>query len=640
MRKLASAILLFAACTQAQYVDASAMGQPMNLAGNWRFHSGDDPRYSQPGLPDSDWKVISTDVDWYEHGKLWNGTYWYRLHVRLPNQHPPLQLLFDYMGNPYEAYVNGTLVGSFGKFPPDFKVMRPLLRTFPIPDGSITGNQMVIAIRFWTPPLMGGSWGGLRTARPVVLGPADAIQNEYAADRSEILYPWLPDICAGFMSILLALGLLALYAVQRSSEYVWISGYLIAITAWNIFQDLETVVPVGRQTIGVVESLLFNAAAVLLLQFVFAFLKWRIPLWLRIYQWSLPFQIALQFMVNEPGIAPATDLIGIVWTAPYAFLLPGVVLWRYVRGHKEAGLLAIPLLLITFNTMLNEIGQFLFALNLRGSQDDVIPALNWGAVPIYAGQIGQLLFVVSIGGLLLYRFQTASRREAHAKSELEAARSLQEVMVPKRVQEAAGFTIESAYIPAQEVGGDFFQLFPCEDASLLVVIGDVSGKGVKAAMLVSMILGALQRTIETTRSPARVLRDLNRCLYGRTDGHFATCCCALMRSDGCVTAANAGHLSPYCDGAEIELLGGFPLGLSPEAEYEEVQLNLPPGKRWLFISDGVVEARGKTGELYGFERTRSLSVLAVDQVAQTAQQFGQEDDITVLGIERQAVAFA
>ena len=211
-------------------------------------------------------------------------------------------------------------------------------------------------------------------------------------------------------------------------------------------------------------------------------------------------------------------------------------------------------------------------------------------------------------------------------------------MVPREFKEVSGCAIESVYIPVQEVAGDFFHLHPFEDGSLIAVIGDVSGKGVKAAMLVSLILGILRRTVEITRSPAQILRDVNRCIAGQTDGNFATCCCVLISPGHTAYIANAGHLSPYCEGREIELPGGIPLGICPDCEYEEVELTLAPGERWLFLSDGVVEARSKTGELYGFERTRSISILSAQKIAEAAQQFGQEDDITVLGIERSAVA--
>jgi phosphoserine phosphatase RsbU/P len=121
------------------------------------------------------------------------------------------------------------------------------------------------------------------------------------------------------------------------------------------------------------------------------------------------------------------------------------------------------------------------------------------------------------------------------------------------------------------------------------------------------------------------------------DGRFATCCCALIRRDGSVRIANAGHLSPYCDGKELETPGGLPLGLVPGVEYAEVRLSVKPGQRMVFLSDGVVEARSKSGELYGFERTRTISIEPIKDIAATAQRFGQEDDITVVGIEAEPV---
>ncbi len=514
-------------------------------------------------------------------------------------------------------------VGSFGQFPPEWKAMRPLMRRFAIPEPAASGDSLVIAIRFWTPQTTNGSWGGLRTSRPVVLGPSDAIASQYAADRSEVFYQWLPDICVGFVSILLGCAVLVFFLWQRRShEYAWIGSYLLVITAWVLFDDFQTGFPIRRSFDSFLDTALLSAGEALLLQFVFAFLERRMPVWLKIYQLSLPLQVVLPIisaLVPHPDVNARVDLISIIWTAPYAFILPGIVLWRYWQGHKEAGLLAIPLLLVTFHSMLSDIGDVLFELQMRENQGDLIAPIDLGPISIDAGQIGALLFDLGIGALLLYRFHRTSQEQTRAQGELEAARSMQEVMVPRLVQQAAGFAIESVYIPAQEVGGDFFQLFPREDGSLLVIIGDVSGKGMKAAMLVSMILGMLQRTVETTRSPAQVLRDLNRCLMGQTDGKFATCCCALMRADGGVIAANAGHLPPYCDGEEIDLPGGFPLGVSSEAEYDEVELDTGTAKRWLFISDGVVEARSKSGELYGFERTRVLSVRPVDQIAHTVQ---------------------
>jgi uncharacterized protein len=152
---------------------------------------------------------------------------------------------------------------------------------------------------------------------------------------------------------------------------------------------------------------------------------------------------------------------------------------------------------------------------------------------------------------------------------------------------------------------------------------------------VNLIIGLLRSVVNETREPGPVLTKLNSLLAGQMDGRFATCCCVLMSREGRVRMANAGHLSPYCGGREVETPGGLPLGVAPEVEYAEVSFSIPEGERLVMLSDGVVEARSKSGELYGFERTRSISIEPIHQIAAKAQQFGQEDDITVLGIELQ-----
>jgi serine phosphatase RsbU (regulator of sigma subunit) len=100
-----------------------------------------------------------------------------------------------------------------------------------------------------------------------------------------------------------------------------------------------------------------------------------------------------------------------------------------------------------------------------------------------------------------------------------------------------------------------------------------------------------------------------------------------------MTVANAGHLAPYLGGREMALDGGLPLGIAAEAAYCETEVQLEPGDSLTFLSDGVVEARNRQGDLFGFERTRDISGNAVEDIAEAAQAFGQEDDITVLRLE-------
>lgn len=204
--------------------------------------------------------------------------------------------------------------------------------------------------------------------------------------------------------------------------------------------------------------------------------------------------------------------------------------------------------------IVGEAAWILFTLGVRKTVEQFVPDMHWADVTIEPGQIFYFLFQLSIGALVLARFQKSRVAQAQAKAEIEAARSMQEAMAPQKIA-VEGFAIESVYMPAQEVGGDFLQLVPGDDGSLFVAVGDVSGKGLKAAMLVSMIVGLMRRSVALSRSPATVLQDVNAFLMGSTDGRFATCCCALLHADGSLALANAGHLSPYCEGREVELPG-------------------------------------------------------------------------------------
>jgi len=167
----------------------------------------------------------------------------------------------------------------------------------------------------------------------------------------------------------------------------------------------------------------------------------------------------------------------------------------------------------------------------------------------------------------------------------------------------------------------------------MVVVGDVSGKGLKAAMTSTLALGALQALAKENLGPAAVLTRLNRQLAETRDEGFITCVCARLSPNGQVTVANAGHLPPYHDGREIQLDPSLPLGIASDAEYAETTLTLALGDTLTFLSDGVVEARNASGELFGFERTAAISTQAAESIARAASTFGQEDDITVLTLQ-------
>jgi serine phosphatase RsbU (regulator of sigma subunit) len=187
------------------------------------------------------------------------------------------------------------------------------------------------------------------------------------------------------------------------------------------------------------------------------------------------------------------------------------------------------------------------------------------------------------------------------------------------------------------VGGDFFQIIPNDDGSAIIALGDVSGKGLKAAMNVSMIVGVLRAEAGSSASPAVILTALNRCLVGRMSGGFATGIVFRLDPDGTVTFANAGHLSPFLNGEEMPLLPSLPLGLIGYSDYNEEVIQLQPGDQLSLYTDGVLEARNHaTGELYGFDRMKQMfaALPSAQEACQAAIDFGQDDDITVLTLTR------
>jgi hypothetical protein len=133
-------------------------------------------------------------------------------------------------------------------------------------------------------------------------------------------------------------------------------------------------------------------------------------------------------------------------------------------------------------------------------------------------------------------------RQARIELEVKSAREVQQILVPEETPAIPGLSIASVYRPAEEVGGDFFQVIATDDSGALIALGDVSGKGLKAAMTVSLIVGTLRTLAEYTQSPEAILRGLNRRLLGRTDGGFVTCLIARIDPNGDTTMANAGHL--------------------------------------------------------------------------------------------------
>jgi len=247
-------------------------------------------------------------------------------------------------------------------------------------------------------------------------------------------------------------------------------------------------------------------------------------------------------------------------------------------------------------------------------------------------------------GFIMVSVSEARRRirlesdKATFEGELAAAREIQRVMVPEALPPSPGYAIESIYRPAAQVGGDFFQVIPLDSGASLVVIGDVSGKGLSAAMIVSMLIGMLRAVSNASDEPSRILADLNAQLLQHANGGFVTCLAVRLDPDGRISLANAGHLPPLHNGAEVQMTGSIPLGVIASAMPEQLTLNLQSADRLTLFTDGVVEARNASGDLFGFDRAQRLTLENASPLAlaEAAQAHGQEDDLTVISIRRTA----
>jgi serine phosphatase RsbU (regulator of sigma subunit) len=243
------------------------------------------------------------------------------------------------------------------------------------------------------------------------------------------------------------------------------------------------------------------------------------------------------------------------------------------------------------------------------------------------------------------------------EQELRLARSIQRASLPEEVPQLEGWQISPFYQPAREVGGDFYDFHLLSEGRVGLVVGDATGKGVPAALVMSTTCGMLQLAAQEldSSSAGEVLSRVNETLFARIPSNmFVTCFyCILDPESGSVSYANAGHDLPYVlrgSGGECEELRarGMPLGLMPGMSYEEKETILNSGEAALLYSDGLVEAHNPKGEMFGFPRLRELvaehaakegslgDFLLMELYTFTGEGWDQEDDITLLTLRRSA----
>lgn len=632
------------------------------LTGPWKFHTGDSPGandagtplWAQPGFDDSAWGTMdltpppgSYDPEigssgyvpgWTSRGyKGYSGYAWYRLRPNVQNDQNSLALKMPVnFDDAYQVYVNGQLIGQFGRFTPhSVTAYLALPQVFPLP-ANVRGPTS-IAIRMWMgayTPLVDPDAGGLHGSP--MLGQTNAITellnlDWYAVNRS--IFGDFVEIAILLLALLVSFGLF--WLDPKEPAYLWLGLVCAAALARTASIVAANYAPVPGNPLFLFQDAVLTPLIIGLWVIFWAY--WFRTGWMgRIHRmvWSLVLVQGIGVaMLRAPLYGDIVPVHAVVLLSPATValkLLLGVLLvWVTIRGIRQnrvEGWLALPAVVLVI------VSQYQEELTVLHVPASFFP---FGvAVTLTVIATGLSLLIITV--LLLRRYLNGQREREQWKLEIEQAKTVQQVLIPQALPVVPSLTLESEYRPAQQVGGDFFQIIEQKDGSLVIVLGDVSGKGLRAAMLVSLMVGAIRMAVEALREPMPILEALNRRLCGRMEGHFATCLVARIAPDGHVTIANAGHLPPYLNSNEVAIAGSLPLGIVEDTKFELAHFTLRPGDKLTLLTDGVLEAMNANRELFGFARVDAAmrGGKCPADIAAEAQAFGQLDDITVVRVTR------
>ena len=655
MRKLFTFLLCVAAasaCAQSQpppsaFVLRDVGRAAVPLDAGWHFQTGDNPAWAASGFDDSAWQPIQVDRPWEGQGHPgYTGFGWYRLHLTLSENSPAnwmLALQLKGVEDAAEVYWNGQLVGTYGK-PPPHPAWYYRSTPFVFPLGA--PHSGVLAIRVWKSPhtfISGPDEGGLTS--PPVAGSLEAVEglaDQFALSR---LRSHLFTIIEQSISVLV--GILALLAWLRDRRRSML-GWLALSMSFSIFELLTADFPQNvsmaafYSTVG--PMVVINDVAI-----------WYLLVYLlgltdnaRLLRWIKSLAILGFLLSMIDTVMPWMDwtrlfpraflIIDVASTAPVELFELFVVVIFVIAMRKRQDAARWTLAISALLTNLLQAATDISGLGTRWTHWTLAPRLltpliHLGPVSFSVSSIIGTLFLISVFYVAWRSSAEQSLRQGALEQEFRSAQELQQVIIPELLPELPGYAITSAYRPAQEVGGDFFQVIALPDADrAMIIIGDVSGKGLSAAMAVALIVGAIRSTVEVNDDPAAVLKALNRRLHGRLRGGFATCLAMRLGADGDCLIANAGHLPPFLNGLQVDLPPALPLGLVEHLEFETLEVRIAGTDRLTLYTDGLLEARDRAGALFGFDRIAAFLAHPRDaaEVADAAQSFGQEDDITVL----------
>jgi hypothetical protein len=470
-----------------------------------------------------------------------------------------------------------------------------------------------------------------------------ALIEAQATDRANAGFrKYTLDLLMCILEVLAAFGALTLFSIRRrDKEYLWfclmlmasaVPHFVILEAGWAV-QNVEL-----RDLVNNIAASVVGTTTILFLLEVLRPRKtWLLNL--AIVAVGLAFADGTFASLSGSYLSVGFDTAALmVCDIAVSVWMLSVVLPGRKRTSVDGRLLIGPIVISTGWTMFSGIGWSTYTFGFQHKFDGFVN-LTAHPFPIGMADVVEAAFLLGLSGILILRFARTRSEEERMTAEVQAAQEVQQYFIPAHLPAIPGFKIESSYRPAREVGGDFFQVLPQDDGSLMVVLGDVAGKGLQAGMLATLIVGAVRTAVQFTTDPSHVMALLNERLQGRG---LVTCLAMLIEKDGRTTLVNAGHLPPYLNGIELDLEGTLPLGALAELEYCASHFKLQEGDSLMLMSDGIAEAQDKNGHLFGFERIDDLMSkhASATDLAEAAQDFGQEDDITVLTVARLMPAMA
>jgi hypothetical protein len=622
------------------------------LDGAWQFHLGDEAAWAKPEFDDSRWEQIDIGKPWGDQGHwAYTGYAWYRRHIEIKDQANAavdVALYVPIASCAYEVYWNGRLVGRTPPMPGQSAESQPAAAVFSF---GASGSG-VLALRAYSAPNDTTTSGdGPGIASVPLLGNPEAITNLAAKERSSVLRRRLLTVAQLLIyGQLFLLGAVVWLRNRKQKLLFWMSVFLLFSAVWT-FQDpilfpwTQTNKFSSFMTGGTTHSFEDIAFWYLLLYLLDldrypALLRWARILALITFP-AAALDSLLFYMPSIDAHQALFQILDVVFTVGFSVgeVFPLVLIALAFRKRMDTArrLVAVTAFLSNMYYVVAHTaqqGERFTRWTLYNTMTQ--PLFSVDGVDVGMQVILSLLLACAIVYAVYHYMVELGKRQTELELEHRNARAVQQVLIPDQIPSVPCFSVQSVYKPYGEVGGDFFQILAAKNGGILAVIGDVSGKGMPAAMTVSLLVGTVRTLAHYTQSPGEILKAMNQRMVGRSQGGFTTCLVLRADLDGALTIANAGHIAPYLEGKELPLESGLPLGLSEETIYVECAFNLAPGEQLTLLTDGVVEARGKTGVLFGFERTAALSTQSAEAIAIAAQGFGQDDDITVLSLTRLA----